>query len=116
MSIIALGEVAGRFVNKVLVTGGNCGVGRAAALAFASEGAWVTIAARRADPAESVVQEIQSVGGEASFNVSGLAEELGVNKSTASRVAASLEANGLVEAIDDRATIRPSSWSPPASA
>ena len=48
-----------RFSNKsVLITGGNAGIGAAAARAFASEGASVMIAARRADKAAAVVEEI----------------------------------------------------------
>ncbi|NMO16911.1 glucose 1-dehydrogenase [Pyxidicoccus fallax] len=56
------------FENKsVLVTGGNSGIGRAAALAFAREGARVVVSARRVEPGEEVVSEIRASGGEACF-------------------------------------------------
>ena len=51
----------------VVITGGSSGIGRAAALAFAAEGARVALGARRADECQRTVQMIEAQGGEACF-------------------------------------------------
>ena len=54
--------------NKVIiVTGGSSGIGAAAALQFAREGAKVVIAARRNDKSEAVVRQIETLGSEGLF-------------------------------------------------
>jgi NAD(P)-dependent dehydrogenase (short-subunit alcohol dehydrogenase family) len=48
-----------------LITGGSSGIGRAAALALAGEGARVAITARRAERCREAVEEVEKLGGEA---------------------------------------------------
>jgi NAD(P)-dependent dehydrogenase (short-subunit alcohol dehydrogenase family) len=57
-----------RFENKVVVvTGAAGGIGRAAALAFAGEGAKVVVADVLVEGAEKTVADIRAAGGEAIF-------------------------------------------------
>ena len=57
-------EFAGKVV---LITGGNAGIGRAAALEFAKRGAKVVVSGRREKEGQDVVAETKAQGGEAIF-------------------------------------------------
>ena len=57
-----------RLANKVaLITGGNAGIGRAAAIEFAKQGAKVVVSGRREKEGHEVIAEIKALGGEAIF-------------------------------------------------
>jgi NAD(P)-dependent dehydrogenase (short-subunit alcohol dehydrogenase family) len=59
----------------VLIMGGLSGIGRAAAVAFAKEGAKVVVGGRRDDAGKEVVAELRSFGSEA-FKRAGAVEEI----------------------------------------
>jgi len=70
----------------VLVTGGNSGIGRAAAIAFAAEGGRVVLGARRKEEGDRVVEEIRGAGGEAVFVPTDVTVEADVERLVAAAV------------------------------
>jgi NAD(P)-dependent dehydrogenase (short-subunit alcohol dehydrogenase family) len=83
-----------RFAGKVaLVTGGNSGIGRATALAFAREGAAVVVASRGSEMGNETVRQIEAVGGKARWVVADVADEA----SAAAAVAATVELFGRLD-------------------
>jgi NAD(P)-dependent dehydrogenase (short-subunit alcohol dehydrogenase family) len=68
-------ELAGK---TALVTGATSGIGRAAAVQLASQGATVLVAGRNAERGADVVAEIESAGGHARFVAADLSTEEGI--------------------------------------
>jgi len=91
-----------RFSGKVaLVTGGNAGIGRATAVAFAKEGAKVVVAARREDEGIAAVKEIQQAGGTATFVRTDVAREADI----AAAVAHAVKTYGRIDVLFNNAGI-----------
>lgn len=65
-----------KFTNKVvLITGGNSGIGKATALAFAEQGAKVAIAGRRTSEGEETVNLIEKAGSQSIFIPTDITQE-----------------------------------------
>lgn len=101
-----------RFLDKVVViTGGSSGIGRAATLAFASEGAKVAFAARGLERGESVLREIESGGGTARFFQADVSRSDGVTRF----LEQTIEAFGRVDcAFNNAAAVPHSHYAPTA--
>src|SRR5258708_11456144 len=90
------------FTNKVaLVTGGRSGIGSAAALAFAREGARVVVSGRREKEGKEVVALIKKSGGEGLFIRTDVSSEADV----AALVAEAVSAYGQLDAAFNNAGI-----------
>jgi NAD(P)-dependent dehydrogenase (short-subunit alcohol dehydrogenase family) len=93
-----------RLANKVaIITGAGSGMGRAAAILFAREGAKVAVADIDPKTGEEVVGEIQAAGGEALFVSANVADEEQVRR----MVAATVERFGAVHILYNNAGIMP---------
>ena len=88
---------------SALVTGGASGIGRAAALAFAREGAWVAVADLTLEGAQRTVAEIEAGDGKAVAIACDVTEDDAV----AAMVAAAVEAFGGLDCAFNNAGIAP---------
>jgi len=94
-----------RLAHKVaIITGAGGGMGRAAALLFAKEGAQVVVADVDARTGEAVVAEITEAGGEAIFVPANVADEAQAQR----MVAETVERFGAVHILYNNAGIMPS--------
>lgn len=93
-----------RVAGKVaIVTGGNAGIGRAAAELLAREGARVVVAARTAASGEETVRRIADAGGEAIF----VQTDVGREADCVALVAATVERFGRLDILVNNAAIYP---------
>lgn len=92
--------VAGRFEGKVvLVTGASAGIGRAAAVAFAQEGARLVLGNRNVEAGEATAALARAAGGEALFRPTDVTHEAQVD----ALVAAGLDTYGRIDAAFNNA-------------
>ncbi|MCI2416820.1 SDR family oxidoreductase [Saccharopolyspora sp. K220] len=96
-----MSSVTGLVGRSVIVTGGGSGIGRAAALKFAAEGAKVLIADLNAEAAKSAVAEIETAGGIARAVVGDLSDQAVVD----AVVSTALEVFGGVDVLVNNAGI-----------
>ena len=103
-----MGLVDGRVV---VVTGAGRGIGRAHALAFAAEGAHVVVNDIGTGPANEVVDEITSTGGEAVVNGDDIADWDGANNLVQTAVDTF---GGLDVLVNNAASSAAATWPTPA--
>ncbi|MEI9945746.1 MAG: SDR family oxidoreductase [Chitinophagaceae bacterium] len=69
------------FTNKtVVITGGGSGIGKAASLLFAKQGAWVHIIERDEDKAQQTMKEIEAGGGKVIAHICDVVDQQQVSK------------------------------------
>jgi NAD(P)-dependent dehydrogenase (short-subunit alcohol dehydrogenase family) len=88
---------------SALITGAGSGIGRAAALAFAREGAWIAAADRNLDAAKATVAAIEAMGGEAVAIACDVTDDAQV----AAMVAAAVNAFGGLDCAFNNAGVAP---------
>ncbi|WP_165982273.1 SDR family NAD(P)-dependent oxidoreductase [Dankookia rubra] len=88
---------------SALITGAGSGIGRAAALAFVREGAWVAAADRNLDAAKATVAAIEAMGGEAVAIACDVTDDAQV----AAMVAAAVNAFGGLDCAFNNAGVAP---------
>jgi NAD(P)-dependent dehydrogenase (short-subunit alcohol dehydrogenase family) len=88
---------------SALITGAGSGIGRAAALAFVREGAWVAAADRNLDAAKATVAAIEAMGGEAVAIACDVTDDMQV----AAMVAAAVNAFGGLDCAFNNAGVAP---------
>lgn len=105
-------------VNKVaIITGASSGIGRAAAILFAAHGASVVLVARREEPLNGAIEEIEDRGGRAFAIVGDVTQERTHQEAVAAARASfgglhiAFNNAGLVGAMKPLADIEPQEWS-----
>ena len=100
-----------------IITGASSGIGRAAAMIFAAEGASVVLVARRRDPLDQLVAEIEKCGGRAIAVVGDVTDEsthraaVAAAKTHFGGLHIGFNNAGLVGTIKPLAEISPQQWS-----
>ena len=97
------GRLEGR---RVVISGGGSGIGRAAALRLAQEGARVAILDKRGTLAEEVAQEVIEAGGEAL----GLQCDVGVEDQVSAAISQAAESFGGVDSLFANAGTAGAGW------
>lgn len=95
--------------NKVvLITGGNAGIGKACAIAFAKQGANIVIAVRRENESIKVINEIEQLGVKALFVKTDVAKENDVE----SLINQAIKHFGCLDVAINNAGISGKAWTP----
>lgn len=99
-------QTMGRLKDKVaLITGSSYGLGKAAAVLFAGEGARVVVVGRTQAKGEDVVAQIQAGGGEALFAKADVSQSAEVQR----LIPAAVDAFGRIDILVNNAGVQPRS-------